>query len=81
MGNTHKSIPIQVKHGLENRLSAGQGQNIMLVVQCMHNNLLQRLFLMGNTHKIISISEDQWRKFKLNTTSWAGYTEVMAKTK
>ena len=73
-GSTKK---IQVKHDLGRRLYGGQGKKeydvhicVMLALQCMHDNLLKRVYvLLGVARKVVPISENRRRKSKLNTTS------------
>ena len=47
----------------------------------IHDNLSKWHMIVGAAHKVVPISENQRRKYKLNTTSGGGYMEAMVKTK
>ena len=55
---------------------------IMWALQCVRDNLLKKAYhLLGAARKVVPISEDWWRKSKLNITLETGYMEVKVNTK
>ena len=53
----------------------------MWALQYIHDNLSKWHMIIGAAYKVVPISENRRRKYKLNTTSGGGYMEVKVKTK